>query len=655
MPIWPLISTISSGHIAAGPPVSFAAPAAPASKVLANLGKAIGITLEADKTAAAQVLLIQVSGVSQESLLKEISTATGAHWSATKTGFRLAYRATDIKELWSREAKYRSARFAKTLASLSERIEKDGSVSDLFAQGKGAGAVVTEDTNPGTTLGAEPRGGVRAAARLGADVIGDIRPGERVVFSTVSNPNQRALPRGFDSVGASLSEETRMFRTNYDRQFGAAKNPPPSAPVEIQRTLIILTRSLGSDPVYLHILAQGKNPSQSSEGWVRLTPSISPRVPAGTPLGQFKPTQEMTQFGRRVGDDGDRTSESGLVSGIACNPEQNDPLELALGKPLAAFARAKGKGLVACLPDSSFSPAIQIFKNPVDLNAFASRAEEMDLKFQESDDIVVSPLEPGTSTFDRTDRPALGRLMRSIRDRGGLCLEAVGDFSLTRKIPGELYGLEMAWMQGYDPSIAYGLWDKPVFGGGPAIHVWQRLSVDEISAMAKGPVALSTLSDSSRAAIKDWVLNRPVPTTGWGPGRGSDYLFQPGVRWDFSDMLFSDNPAGTAQLRVVTEDRVILRKIGGPYEFAAAPRDVLQYCGKDGRIDPTLAAAYTFRPGIARSFFAMASLNFPYPDGSFGSYDFSAAMSDETATAGSAPGPYASLPKALRDKIEGSH
>ena len=73
----------------AGTTVTFSAPAAPASRLLPELGKAAGVRMEAEPRVAPEVLLVQVKDAPVGDLMARIAEVSGGEWTVKDGVYRL--------------------------------------------------------------------------------------------------------------------------------------------------------------------------------------------------------------------------------------------------------------------------------------------------------------------------------------------------------------------------------------------------------------------------------------------------------------------------------------------------------------------------------------------------------------------------------------
>jgi len=586
-----------------------------------------------------------VTDVPQTRLLADIASATGARWSRTASGYRLAYEPSDLRALWKRETAEYAKWIPAVLDELGERIERDGTMPAILARGKAAQAVITGSTNPGTLLGPQPRGAIRAAIGLGATRLADVRPGHRVVFSSRPNPRQRALPAGFDRVGLQFLQELEQFQTHLSAQYPSG-GVRPRVPSTVGRTLVTVSRPLQTNDLVVRLLVESPDGAARSMGSVVLKrPEIvSPAETAGGEL--VPPSDETKRYGDRVSE-AEQSKPDDRLAAIAAAADRTDPLELAFGRPLLALARAKRKGLVACLPDDGFAPAMARFRRPTPVGFVEAHAEPLGLRFESGDEIVVSPRFASTALVDRTDRTALARLARSLVEHGQFTFEAVADFADRTELAA-LRPLPRAWIKGYRPDLEYELTETDPFLSAPVIAALRALPRTAGNQEAE-PVPLSAVPPPLRERLVRWVLE-PVVVSEW-----SDYAL-PLESPEFaerSDLTLSTTEPGILSANMRVSDEIWFRRVSdGWTSHARAEALAPAIVGRGASLADALKA-YTYRLGTQRQLRGTVLLNLVRPNGRTTQLSMTGAFSDNLPRAGSTFGEYGALPEPIRRQVEG--
>lgn len=617
--------------------VTFSAPAAPAAKVLPALSQQVGLRLEADRTAKAQVLLINVNQVPQDRLLQEIAKTTGAVWAPIQGGYRLTYETACFKKMWEEERATQVEWLRKATEAGTARLAQEGSIESQVRRGKTMRMIVTMDTPSGTSLGPPPRAGLLAAAKLGPEILADVRRGQRVVYSDHPNVNQRRLPSGFEETAKLICAESRTFQGAVSKSLDSQSFFSAQTPNGPTRTIVALSRAQGSNAICVQVIIHGANPTDQVRGKVLLKPPPSVANRSNAPL--IEPSKEM----KWVATGGHGSSPSPSMLKLFSQPERTDPLQMMVSPLAENYARTQSKGIVACLPDESLDVATKLSLKNYPQDAIATNAEALGVKVETSDEVLISPLHPTSMIDERTDRDELGKFIRSTSTNEGISIEAAGDFTATRP-PGAIKRLPQIWLSSYSLEAGYQLEGQDYFAAGHLINLIRQFPASTYDGRQ---ISFGELSVPQQNAFAAWIINPPITE------EGGDFPFPPGSGLtDRSDIIVSPSSGGGVAVTLDTQPRIMnISSRTGEFVIENAA-DTAQHFYRSGKLDEAMTSQRKFRPASHRQLTIKVSVPYQIGEGKVGVLSYSATVFDELPVRGTTAGPYRNLPQDLLNQIE---
>lgn len=406
--------------------VAFSAPGEPALRLIPELGKAVGLRMEASPAMAREVLLVRVKDAPLADLLKRIAEATGGEWEHKDGVYRLGLSGPLAAQERVAEASAQGAAWHAAIVAQQARRQ----------------AGQYSDGTPGLVEA--------ALANLPPEELGERGGKGRVLFSTRPTAAQRDLPAS-TLAGVDLTRLSPTFNPG---------GPGPSFGKPGPIAVVVLTVQFGSAGDNLHAMlvaadAQGRVVA-SSTGTVYRSP-VRP-APQGDPPALPRPdasvrlSDEETKRAAALAaadpgpfafprdeDDGDdgraatHYTDAELTAPSPARrypeflrPETAEPLGLVAGPLLTRLAEGQGQGIVADLPDGAFAGAATLGAR-TDLTAAGLAREAratmgVDVR-KEAGGLVVRPLRPAAAREARTDRAALGSALRAIAREGTLGLD----------------------------------------------------------------------------------------------------------------------------------------------------------------------------------------------------------------------------------------
>jgi hypothetical protein len=229
-----------------------------------------------------------------------------------------------------------------------------------------------------------------------------------------------------DQAGNIVAQDSRMLRAGEPAIRGAQARASETAPA-VQEDPIPLTQEAREHAAFL---AQ----SPSRDGLF---------VDVAAPAGRAAPgrmtvavTAEAAPIGAASGA-ANRLEVSAAWRAKVLRPDLHDPQAFAASELFLGAARARGKQIVASLPDAALIPlcqrALQPF-TPAQLFDLAKTNLGIAVR-EEGDWMVLRPDFPAEARAVRVNRAMLGRLLTSIQNDSRLTLDNLSRYALSRTNP----------------------------------------------------------------------------------------------------------------------------------------------------------------------------------------------------------------------------
>lgn len=420
--------------------------------------------------------------------------------------------------------------------------------------------------------------GGRAIVRLLAGInpaeLGAMGPGTRVVFSTRTTPMQKPLPGNAQQIIDRFLEEQRTLDTVVGDtiQPGGGTNPVTMFLGQQRQRLqsgrpgksILVVSRLG--------VAEGLQcqltvfEAQTGEALTTGMLTLSVDEP-GQPLAartDEKPipmTEASMQFAKLAGSNqgallGAATSFLALASGDASDvdfsfitnpggsgkpaevtkewrdrildPVAHDPLSTVPSDIFIGIAEAKNVNLVANLPDAMLLPASRRVSQgeirPTEALALARGPWGLDVR--ESDGwMEIEPKMPFTARNERTDRGALGKMLKTVVANGRLNLDDLANYAVTSDAANPLGGVDYFYLRLLDPATADRQFATMFSSNREMLKFYGLLSQAQRNTLFAGrPMQLSALNQKQRELLHSMVYNSMdgprVENARGGPGGG---------------------------------------------------------------------------------------------------------------------------------------
>ena len=486
--------------------VSFSAPAETASQLLPELGKALGLRLEAGPRVAREVLLVSVKDVPTADLFRRLAQATGGEWEQRDDVYRLEVPSG----LDAREAR-------------AERIERG---TALLATAR------RQAEQRGKKMYSDGQNGVSEAvvASLSPEFLGGLGFKQRVVFSTRPTAMQRPLTRAM-LAGIDLA---RMGR-NVLQSPTNVEPPASGTPAIVQFTVQIDENGTMLRHSLLTADASGRVlRAEAGQIWgisyATAASSKSPTLPRPSETVRLgKEARERAVLFHSIdagrtgyGASGEESLEGSpmmlysqedvsmppMLRGIpeVLQPESREPLAFFAGPLLEGLAKGQGLNVVADLPDSAFRgaagllarsemPASAVVQN---LRTQAGTTVEVDGAW-----MVARPSAPARARANRLDRVALGTALRRLAKDGALGLDARADYAAAAPLTSGDEAMDAPLFAAVNPEFGKRIATSCGSGERQLLRIYRMLG----SGRPREPRPFGSLPSAAREAITTLVFN----------------------------------------------------------------------------------------------------------------------------------------------------
>ncbi len=445
---------------------------ATAPALIAEVAKLSGRHLEVSPVMGTEVLMVSVNNTSSIEVLGKIALAATATWQPIEGGYRLVpdNAARGIEA--SRERALRLQAINEGVKKKQEAAKKGGDEAAMAA-GAFMGAGKIDDFIP----------------MLDLPAIAAMEAGDRVVFATSANGAQRPL-RGnpMPVIAQWVADHNKTAKT----MAGSMDQMPEEAKAfmtgPIGDRFKKMTKQVTANPSKLIVVVtKGGNPifgamglgmrvearAYGADGSLLLEESGSLDSDMMATLMQFavkKPVAPNTK-NTPIEYSADAKAliatstienpmSGGNLAGLKFpaslheklfNPDKFDPLALVPGEGLAAFAKARNKPLVGCIPDSAYPGLIT--------NGAPKTVEEVEEGFKtgsmrlvpDASFLVIKPAEPATSRRTRVDRIALTTLLAAVANHDTPNLDELSAYAVKTVAPAD-NAVSMSFLTKFAPA-----------------------------------------------------------------------------------------------------------------------------------------------------------------------------------------------------------
>jgi len=489
-------------------------PAAPAAKLVPQLGAQLGLRLKTEGPIGKEVLILCTHEISSKEILKRIAEVSGGEWRETNTSLVLQDSIEARRKNREAVRASRTATFQRELKKLCD----DNSKRPTYTS---AEALLVLSVNPGGALdydsmvaakGADagsPQNKVLAAilSKLPSDVLSGADPAE-VVFSTAPVGDQQAMPAGVNPLIIQYLHDQRELMDKVEQTAEYAKIPRPRWTIgpDPQTSFSKAVLSFRPGDFYggweAKLCVYGTDMKLIRRATYQLREGARPEQDAEIPADDLNPPGEFAlglefaekRYGNRAHErtEADTARLKRYMAQVE-NPEQFEPLQFALGDLLLAWAERSRQNVVGDLSDGVFSEVIRTRSHLVHLGSLlGGRFEQASF----SDGwLSLTPKDLEACRQQRIDREALGRLCRSIAKDHVQSYDETLQYAMSRGGSEMPNAFELYYTRSFSPrTTGEDGWSIYRFLGGLAPSLRQAL-------FGGKPLSISSLSESSRSAL----------------------------------------------------------------------------------------------------------------------------------------------------------
>lgn len=505
--------------------VTYDSSGKPFDTVISEIGEQIGQNWKVAGNLKDLPVVISVRDIDPTKLQQLIATVCSAEWigagpdkSLTRTPRTMAaasmqevqIRTAIMLEAIRAELDQDIARQAWTVDYVRDQVEVERRRREEILKqisGAGSGGAVTIRT-AGTPTGLNPAliTAYQVLRNFPAANLATVLPGERVVYSSQPTAMQRPLPFRAESFMEQFRQAHNLLASVANDGRGTDPNISISGGLDLEakpingplgKLLVIVQRMSGRDPgvsfeikladregrivgdtqLWLGPQAQVvTDKSESGLGSIELPDEIREMalVLSPTPAGSEQNVMRVAVDGDIVGLGGTPLLPkpmSSALQALLSDPVSNDPVRLLAEHLLVGIAKAKGKQLVASVPDQFASRVLPLARTgQVDLAAVFAQAAELGITIEAVDDVVtVSPSNPAEAIRTSTNRVALRHLIRTIMSQRYANLNDLASYAVAMPTQFDDRNVDMLLLGALHPMSAESL------DGGPTQRQFLRL------------------------------------------------------------------------------------------------------------------------------------------------------------------------------------
>lgn len=347
--------------------------AMPLEKVIARLDEIFHTEMTVSTLLKDKVIFVDATQVTLEDVKKQIALALDASWEFKDSGWHLGQDAKQQKIADERRRRYRTSMMQKTLelrlsTSASSAKYDEAFAAQSFHQSQQNQSFIFS-AGPGQYGLPEERLMTRFLAKFGADRIGAVEPGKRVVYALYPNKMQKPLDLSFDQEIAAFRQENEIWARvqeklrnesdaslkNSGQKIWTPNDMAPRIPDDIGNLYFsIYADTNGLDQLRLVIVS--KNPtapffSTNASSAESILSKLVQEDFSKKPAEDFKLSPESTNFRSILIRDMPKLTPAEVS--VYLDPVNRDPLSFSFSESLAYDAKRLKKNIIALVGDSS--------------------------------------------------------------------------------------------------------------------------------------------------------------------------------------------------------------------------------------------------------------------------------------------------------------
>lgn len=518
-------------------------PAAPLTRVLADLSAKAHITFSASPRVADDVVVIDAKDVTIKDLMDRIALADSASWKLDAGTYLLTQDTVARRTEANKSLQFRAALIK---AAIEKRLNPGGA-----DKSKATAAAAVIPTSPDEKAFNGILTGISPA------VLASIHPGTRVVFSTSPTRMQVAFDRNVNSVVEQWVKEHNAVAPKaleaQDQMLKAMGSQLPAFLVDVMKAQ---TRVVDAPITKVLLIAQtmpylgglqlslrgydgdGKVQISGTTMLAGIDPTTlvnflddKPEVTNAkeTPIEYSEDSKALNLVLstplRQMGTEGSAKVTPELRAKML-QPEKIDPLSLIPSDAAFAYAKYKGKPLVAVLPDAAMPPMISFKSRPKTVEAYAKSLAVQESLQEVADPswVVLKPADPVDARESRVNRRALAKLLHAASEKEVPSLDDLAEYAQEAPAPSDNV-VSQTYLSLLAPSTT-----QEGIGGAPSwdmIRFYGGLPLTMRANLKNGAqIPLSSLTPDQTATLAHMIYGSKVTLDVNRPGKpvADDFL-----------------------------------------------------------------------------------------------------------------------------------
>jgi hypothetical protein len=211
-----------------------------------------------------------------------------------------------------------------------------------------------------------------------------------------------------------------------------------------------------------------------------------------------------------LGGDGKTPQVSDDLRQRILNPELYDPLSISAGEAMSLTADAKGKDLVAYIPDNSFMSLTQSAGTSPTASSFLTSLSTAGMVAKDEGSwMLVSPRNPSAARDRKVNRAALGAALKVLNSKGYLSLDDWAAFARKQAKSPRFGEIDVTFFRLVNTPAAESGLNQFDFGGGwQTLQFYASLTGGQKQTMAQsGRIPLANITNYQMGLVSEQVFN----------------------------------------------------------------------------------------------------------------------------------------------------
>ncbi len=458
--------------------------------------------------------------------MDHVAKVTNAEWVRSGTTVSLTRTPRKVAEMQQQERQSRVQLFAEAIADeldselakmswdvdtvrklvAAERKRREELLGQIQNSGGAGGSIMIRSSGGADALNPALLAAYSILRQTPPSVLAGVLPGERIVLSNRPTQMQGALPFRPEPIMEQFRTAHNLLASVADSGGGVDPSVSIRGSLDLEakpingplsKVLVIVQRMSGRDPgVSVEVrfadgegrivgesqlwlgpdMATDQAGAESRLGRVTLTGLSADLAKAMTHENSNQNSRTMM-----IALDGDFVGfgESGLlpktmpavIKAILDTPAANEPLQYFVSETIHGLAKAKGKQVMAVVPDQLLAQLLPMTKTgEVGLDEFVRQSKVMGVEIVDSGDVMlVSPANPAEAARTHVNRPQLQRLIEAAYAKRFASLADLSGYATVMPAQFDDRNLDMTLLNAINPMVARSL------DGGPTQRQFLRL------------------------------------------------------------------------------------------------------------------------------------------------------------------------------------